>query len=406
MIPDVARCRVSPPVSGLGYIPGMAAAEEPPNPRSLLGAVVGDGVPLLLLTAAGLVLAGGFAMFLGLRGEFLPHDIRHLGMTEAELCRLAECRVTAFMVHDRVAFGGALVSVGTLYGYLALFPLRAGEAWAWWLFLVSGAAGFLTFLTYLGYGYLDVWHAVGTLVLLPVFLIGLFRTRHLARRPRRPWLLERRLAALLTPAGLGQVCLTLGAGGVAVAGLEILRIGTMETFVPEDLHFLGVTAEQLSAVNARLVPVIAHDRAGFGGAVFTTGLTAFGCLLFAPVNRALWQTLLVGGTIALGAALGVHFVVGYVDHWHLAPAVAGAGSLLIGLALTYPATHPVPAHLVLPRTRWCSHTRPAWWASPAQRAGSGIARAARATGQRSVLTSCRARGSWSRPRSRSSNRAR
>ena len=44
---------------------------------------------------------------------------------------MAGCRVNAFMLHDRVAFGGALVSVGVLYIYLALFPLRAGEAWAW-----------------------------------------------------------------------------------------------------------------------------------------------------------------------------------------------------------------------------------------------------------------------------------
>jgi hypothetical protein len=316
----------------------MATPGESLDQRSLLGAAVGNGIPLLLLTALGLAAAGGFAVFLGLRGEFLPHDVAHLGMTPAELCGLADCRVTAFMVHDRVAFGGALVSVGTLYGYLALFPLRAGESWAWWLFLVSGTTGFLTFLAYLGYGYLDTWHAVGTLALLPLFAVGLLRTRHLVGPWRRPWLLRVGPAALLrTPAGLGQLCLALGAGGVAVAGLEILRIGTMETFVPEDLRFLGVTAEQLAAVNERLVPLIAHDRAGFGGAVLTTGLTTLGCLVCTPVHRALWQALLVAGTASLTAATGVHFLVGYVDHWHLAPPVAGAAALLLGLALTRPA---------------------------------------------------------------------
>jgi hypothetical protein len=36
--------------------------------------------------------------------------------------------------------------------------------------------GFLTFLAYLGYGYLDTWHGVATLFLLPVFGVGLLRS--------------------------------------------------------------------------------------------------------------------------------------------------------------------------------------------------------------------------------------
>lgn len=310
---------------------------ESGDARGLLGAVVGDGTPLLVATAVALLFAGGFAMFLGLRGEFLPHDLRYLGMTEAQLCGLADCRVTAFMLHDRVAFGGALVSVGTLYLYITLFPLRAGEAWAWWLLLVTGTVGFLSFLAYLGHGYLDTWHAVGTLVLLPLFLGGLVRTWRTARLGRRPWLLDDRWNALRSPAGLGWLCLAAGAGGAAVAGLEILRVGTMEIFVPEDLAFIDVAAPHLHAVNPRLVPLIAHDRAGFGGAVLTAGLTALGCLLFTPVQRALWQAMLVAGAVSLAAAIGVHFQVGYVDAWHLAPPAAGAVALLAGLALTYPA---------------------------------------------------------------------
>jgi hypothetical protein len=129
-----------------GESPAQGRARGSADSRGLLGAVIGDGTPLLVLTAVGLLFAGGFAMFLGLRGEFLPHDIRYLGMTEAELCHVAGCRVNAFMLHDRVAFGGALVSVGVLYIYVALFPLRAGEAWAWWLLLVTGTVGFLSFL--------------------------------------------------------------------------------------------------------------------------------------------------------------------------------------------------------------------------------------------------------------------
>ena len=52
-------------------------------------------------------------------------------------------------------------------------PARRGEAWAWWTWLISGTVGFLSFLSYLGYGYLDTWHGVGTLLILPVFVVGM-----------------------------------------------------------------------------------------------------------------------------------------------------------------------------------------------------------------------------------------
>jgi hypothetical protein len=57
-----------------------------------LAAIIGDGVLLLLATAASLVLAGGFATLLAASGEFLPHDIAYLGMSAADLCSIAHCR--------------------------------------------------------------------------------------------------------------------------------------------------------------------------------------------------------------------------------------------------------------------------------------------------------------------------
>jgi hypothetical protein len=56
-------------------------------------AIVADGVLLLLATAASLVLAGGFAIFLAASGQFLPHDIAYLGMSAADLCTIADCRI-------------------------------------------------------------------------------------------------------------------------------------------------------------------------------------------------------------------------------------------------------------------------------------------------------------------------
>jgi len=109
--------------------------------------VLGNGRPLLLLTGIGLALAGGFALFLALTYQFLPHDIAFLGLTADQLCTINNCRVVGFMIHDRIAFGGALLSIGLLYLWLTEFPLQEGQVWAWWLLAVSGVVGFGSFLT-------------------------------------------------------------------------------------------------------------------------------------------------------------------------------------------------------------------------------------------------------------------
>src|SRR5262245_35080414 len=123
--------------------------------RGFFQALVGDGRPLLIFFGLSLVLVGGFALFLSATGHFLPHDLEFLGMTESQLCAYQDCRIVHFMFHDRTAFGGAVIAIGILYMWLAVFPLGHGEAWAWWLFVLSGTTGFASFLAYLGYGYLD-----------------------------------------------------------------------------------------------------------------------------------------------------------------------------------------------------------------------------------------------------------
>ncbi len=55
--------------------------------RGLFSLLIGDGRPPLAVVGLALVLAGGFALFIAARGEFLPHDVAYLGMTPSELCR-------------------------------------------------------------------------------------------------------------------------------------------------------------------------------------------------------------------------------------------------------------------------------------------------------------------------------
>ncbi len=306
--------------------------------------LVGDGRPLLLTFAGALLFSGGFMLFLAATGEFLPQDIHYLGMSADDLCGLASCRVVDFMVHDRAAFGGTMMGLGVLYVWLTVFPLSRGEQWAWWTWLISGVVGFLSFFAYLGYGYLDTWHGVGTLLLLPVFVGGLWRTRRLVGTPLTPRWLGRHGGWLRghDRFSLGRLVLLLGAAAVASGGLAILRVGIGPTFVPEDLDFIGVSAAELRAANPRLIPLLAHDRAGFGGGVVTMGLTTMLCLWCARPSRHLHQAVALAGVVSLGAALGVHFAVGYTDLWHLLPPVVGAASLLVGLALQHPGVHPPP----------------------------------------------------------------
>lgn len=294
--------------------------------RSLLRELIGDGRPALSLTGIALLISGGFAIFLSFRREFLPHDVSYLGMTAAELCLVAECRVVRFMFHDRVAFGGTLIAIGVLYVWLAAFPLRHGATWAWWAFVASGALGFGSFLAYLGYGYLDAWHGIATLALLPTFLVGLLFSRPpLATAPRSMrWFRSEEMhhATWLLRAGRWGLLAT--GVGILLAGSVILYLGSTEVFVVEDLGFMGVTRQMLDTINPRLVPLIAHDRAGFGGGLATVGILLTLCALYARPSRAFHEAVAIAGGAGFGCALGTHFLEGYVNPIHLAPAFAGA----------------------------------------------------------------------------------
>lgn len=293
---------------------------------------------MLIFTGLALILAGAFALFLSASQHFLPHDVQFLGMTAEQLCGIQSCRIVYFMFHDRVAFGGALISVGALYMWLAEFPLRQRKAWAWWLFIVSGVSGFGSFLAYLGYGYLDTWHGVATIFLFPLFILGLARSWRFLEPPSGIGSLVQSAVpvTLRTRYGVGRLLLVATALGMIAGGLTIMTVGMTWVFVPQDLEFMGVQPVQLQSVSNRLIPLIAHDRAGFGGAICTTGITVLFCVWCARPSKSLWQVLAFSGVIGFAAAIGIHPVVGYNSLLHLAPAIIGALIFVVGLGLTYP----------------------------------------------------------------------
>lgn len=311
--------------------------------RGFFEALVGDGRPLIVFTALCLALAGVFALFQAATGHFLPQDVSFLGMSAPDLCGIDRCRIVHFMIHDRVSFGGGLIAIAVLYLWLAEFPLREGEAWAWWTLLASGVVGFGSFLSYLGYGYLDTWHAAATLLLLPCFSGGLWLSHRLLIPPAIENPPERGWQAALKPAvsvpwfsvdGAGRACLLAMAIGMIGAGLTIQFVGMTSVFVDTDLAFIGLSRGDINAINPRLIPLIAHDRAGFGGTTATAGLLAFASVWWGSPSRSLWQALLIGGVAGWSTAIGVHPAIGYTDPFHLAPAIAGAALFVAGLVCT------------------------------------------------------------------------
>lgn len=319
----------------------MSDAERPTtDDRGFFRVLIGDGRPLITLTGLCLALSGAFAIFQSATGHFLPHDISFLRMSAEELCGINECRIVHFMFHDRVSFGGSLIAIAALYLWLATFPLAAGEAWAWWTLAASGLTGFGSFLTYLGYGYLDTWHGAATLALLPCFAGGLWLSRRLVTERGREtgrdvsWLSLLRRAEeprWFSTAGLGRLALAMAAAGMIGGGLTIQTIGMTHVFVETDLTYMDLTRETLAAINPQLIPLIAHDRAGFGGGVATAGLLLLASVWCSPMTRSLWQALLTAGLAGWTTAIGVHPAIGYNDPWHLAPAVTGASLFTLGM---------------------------------------------------------------------------
>ena len=305
--------------------------------RTLIDALVSDGRFLLIFTAIILVLSGLFVIVQSLTGHFLPHDVSYLGLDALELSEFNNGAITRFMFHDRISFGGSIMAVGFLYMWLAEFPLKNGEGWAWYLFLFSGIIGFGSFLTYLGYGYFDTWHGAATVLLLPFFLTGMIRSRRLIKTDitAKDILRAKQKFSLKTRFDIGRSFLLFSALGMLTAGLTIMAVGMTTIFVPQDLEYMNITACGVEEINKNLKPLIAHDRAAFGGGLATIGLLYFFIIRKSDSTVNLWQIIALSMTVGFSTAIGVHFFIGYTSWTHLLPAYFGASTSFIGLIMTY-----------------------------------------------------------------------
>ncbi len=286
------------------------------------------------LMGLGMLIGGVLALGIAATRVVLPYDEAFLGMSREQL-RDINPRLLAFMAHDRVSLVGPMFTVGLLYVGLSLGGIRRGVHWAMVAVFASATVGFGSFFLFLGFGYLDTLHAFVTACMLQLLLLAVHSELGTHAPTIPPQLRTDRAWRL---AQWGQLLLVGHSVAVLVAGLVISSVGITVVFVHEDLEFLQTTAEHLTAANPRLVPLVAHDRATFGGTLVSTGVVLLLTALwgYRAGSGWLWWTLLPAGVLGYAPAIAVHLVVGYTDGMHLLPAFLGLGVFLLALALSRP----------------------------------------------------------------------
>ncbi|WP_200797501.1 hypothetical protein [Streptoalloteichus hindustanus] len=292
-----------------------------------------------LLVGLGMIGAGLGAAAITLGPVLLWYDREFLGM-EVDQLHAANHHLVHFLQHDRITMAGTMIAIGVLYVGLAVGGVRRGWPWARDAYLASGWIAFPTLLYFVGFGFVEPLHTAVTVVLFPMFLAA---TR---RRPVRPqWTVreegperERRRALV------GQLLLVLTGLGLLVGGVTVSAVGLTDVFVASDLEFLQTDPDLLRAVSPRLLPFIAHDRAGFGGAL-TAAATAIILLSAWGWRRGeswVWWSLALAAAAGFLPAVVVHGTIQYTDLGHLAPVFVGIGLTLTALVLARPylCAHP------------------------------------------------------------------
>jgi dihydroorotate dehydrogenase len=281
------------------------------------------------------MLAGGVVtLFIGAGGVLLPYDEAYLSVSIAELKDRVP-RIVAFMAHDRVTLAGTMLAVGLSYFVLGCVGIRRGLHWAMMTIVWSTAFGFPSFFLFLVFGYFDPLHAFIAAVFLQLTFQMMQSRMSLPSAQSEPCLVNDTEWKL---AQWGQLLLVAQGIGLTVAGVVIGMLGSTQVFVQEDLDFLQLDRASLETAFPRLVSVIAHDRASFGGMLMASGALVLHIALwgFARSQAWLWWLLMMAGSIGYCTTLIVHGCVGYSDWKHLLPANLGLIELWFALALSWP----------------------------------------------------------------------
>ncbi|WP_329180892.1 hypothetical protein OG754_39050 [Streptomyces decoyicus] len=324
--------------AGPGWFARVTEAATPTAPAPLLRDIGRDPRRWpawwwALLVGLGMTGAGLGAAAITLGPVLLWYDRDYLGMTLHEL-HAANHHLVHFLQHDRITMAGTMVAIGALYTGLAVGGIRRGWPWAREVYLLSGAIGFPTLLYFLATGFVEPLHTATVIVLFPMFVAAVRRTPHAPRwrlAPEGPEP-ERRRALV------GQLLLIVTGAGLFVGGAVISVVGLTGVFVPTDLTFLGTSTQTLEAVSPRLVPFVAHDRAGFGGALMASAVAIVLLSAWGWRRGEAWVFWTLSAAAAAGflPAVVVHGAIHYLDFIHLAPVYFGIAMTGTGLLLARP----------------------------------------------------------------------
>jgi len=276
----------------------------------------------------GSILAGFFA----LTRVLLPYDEAGSGITRAQILTLNP-HLLHFMAHDRFTLAGTMLSLGLLYIGLARFGIRCGRAWAQEAVVFSAFTGFLTFFSFLAYGYFDPFHAFVAASMLPIAI------QCAVAKPISHWVRpvpDMDNDAAWRRACVGQLCWIVQAVGLLLAGAIIIFVGNSRVFVDSDLAFLDVTHDSIRTLHPNLLPLIAHDRSTFGGMLLASGIAVLLATLwgFRRGEKWLWWTIGLAGFPAYFAAMWIHHSIAYTDVVHLSPVFMGLALHVAGWMLS------------------------------------------------------------------------
>ncbi|WP_166354613.1 hypothetical protein [Phytoactinopolyspora limicola] len=295
-----------------------------------------------LLVGLGMIGAGIGAAAITLGPVLLWYDRDFLGLDVDQLHHINH-HLVHFLQHDRITMAGTMVAIGVLYVGLAHGGIRRGWPWARDVYLISGLVGFPSLLYFLGFGFVEPLHTAVTVVLFPMLLLATWR------RPGQPrWtLLGTGPVRQWHRALVGQLLMICTGVGLFIGGVVVSVVGLTGVFVPSDLAFLGAGAAELDAANSRLLDFVAHDRAGFGGALMAaaTAIVLLSAWGWRRGEAWVWWSLLLAAAAGFLPAVVVHGAISYTDLLHLAPVYFGMLLTAVALALARPylCAHREPA---------------------------------------------------------------
>ena len=281
-----------------------------------------------------ILIAGMIALYFAFTSIILPYDESFIGLTKAELLQINP-QILSFMAHDRMALAGTMISGAILYIQLARHGIKNGLHWAKIAFHTAAITGFLGILLFIGYGYFDWLHGLFWLILVPIYCLSFKEGKKALASPcskhetnDRAW--KRGV--------YGQLMFVILGAFITIGGIVISAIGVSRVFVATDLSFLCMSPEMLDQISNRLIPVIAHDRAGFGSSLVSVGLLVLMISLwgFRKGESWIWNTLAIGALPAFLAGIGTHFYIGYTNLIHLLPVYLLVLLYVTGLVLSYP----------------------------------------------------------------------